>query len=471
MRTDENALVDRLSYLATEPDKYVVRGELENQRPEDLADALQRCDFEISLSILQKLDAESAAYLLIELPDETARDIVTQLPDATVAHYLDILPMDDALALREYLEDERFEALLNVIPDQDAQEIRRLLSYPEFSAGQMMTEDFVEVRPTESMSDVLDLIRNTNDEEFETVNYIYVLSEDRHLLGLLTLKRVIRSKPSSLARDVMVEDVITVPVTMEEEEVARTLARYGFSAIPVLDDRGRMLGIVTADDAQEILDEAHTEDVLMLGGVSGDAENYLSLSVLELIKRRIPWLLVLFVAEFLTGNVLRFYLGSRADSNPTDSLAVLAKLQLVVPLLIGAGGNAGSQVTTTITRALALGEIRSSDWFRVLRREFTVAICIGLILGTLGFIRSVSKIPVIGWGSPLPLALVVGFALPAIVVWAATIGSLLPIGAKRVGVDPAVMSAPFISTFVDATGLIIYFEIAHKVLALNGISF
>ena len=144
---------------------------------------------------------------------------------------------------------------------------------------------------------------------------------------------------------------------------------------------------------------------------------------------------------------------------------------MVVPLLIGAGGNAGSQVTTTITRALALGEIRSSDWFRVLRREFTVAICIGLILGTLGFIRSVSKIPVIGWGSPLPLALVVGFALPAIVVWAATIGSLLPIGAKRVGVDPAVMSAPFISTFVDATGLIIYFEIAHKVLALNGISF
>jgi magnesium transporter len=321
------------------------------------------------------------------------------------------------------------------------------------------------------MSDVLDLIRNTNDEEFETVNYIYVLSEDRHLLGLLTLKRVIRSKPAALARDVMVEDVITVPVTTEEEEVARTLARYGFSAIPVLDDRGRMLGIVTADDAQEILDEAHTEDVLMLGGVSGDAENYLSLSVVELIKRRLPWLAVLFVAEFLTGNVLRYYLGNRADSDPTASLAILAKLQLVIPLLIGAGGNAGSQVTTTITRALALGEIRSTDWFRVLRREFAVAMCIGLILGTLGFIRSVLKVPIIGWGSPLPLALVVGFALPSIIIWAATIGSLLPIGAKRVGVDPAVMSAPFISTFVDATGLIIYFEIAHKILGLYGIRF
>ncbi|OWU65361.1 MAG: magnesium transporter, partial [Armatimonadetes bacterium Cent15-Ar3] len=163
--------------------------------------------------------------------------------------------------------------------------------------------------------------------------------------------------------------------------------------------------------------------------------------------------------------------GNRADSDPTASLAILAKLQLVIPLLIGAGGNAGSQVTTTITRALALGEIRSTDWFRVLRREFAVAMCIGLILGTLGFIRSVLKVPIIGWGSPLPLALVVGFALPSIIIWAATIGSLLPIGAKRVGVDPAVMSAPFISTFVDATGLIIYFEIAHKILGLYGIRF
>ncbi len=471
MRTDEQALIDRLPLLASEPDKYAVRAELESQRPEDLADALERSELETTMAILQKLDAETAAYILIELSEELARNVVTELPDTTVAHYLDILPMDDAIELRDYLDSERFEALLHVIPDQDAQEIRRLLSYPEGSAGQLMTEDFVAVMPTDTMSDVLDLIRSTNDEEFETVNYIYVLSEDRHLLGLLTLKRVIRSKPTQLARDVMAEDVITVPVTMEEEDVARTLARYGFSAIPVLDERGRMLGIITADDAQEILDEAHTEDVLMLGGVSGDAENYLSLSVLELIKRRLPWLLVLFVAEFLTGNVLRYYLGSRADQDPSASLAVMAKLQLVVPLLIGAGGNAGSQVTTTITRALALGEIRSNDWFRVLRREFMVAGCIGLILGLLGFVRSVLKVPILGWSSPLELALVVGFALPAIVIWAATVGSLLPIGAKRIGVDPAVMSAPFISTFVDATGLIIYFEIAHVILARFGVAF
>lgn len=466
MRTDEQALVDRLPSLALEEDKYKVRDTLENFRPEDLADAIQRSDLEIGLAILRKLDAETAAYVLIELPEDTSRTIIAELPDTTVAHYLDILPMDDALGLRDSLSPERFEALLHVIPDQDAQEIRRLLSYPEDSAGQFMTEDFVEVSPTDSMSDVLDLIRNTNDEEFETVNYIYVLSEDRHLLGLLTLKRVIRAQPNSLARDVMVEDIITVPATMPEEEVARTLARYGFSAVPVLDERGRMLGIVTADDAQQILEEAQTEDVLMLGGVTGDAENYLSLSILELIKRRLPWLLILFVAEFFTGSVLRYYLGESAKGDSDHSLALIAKLQLFVPLLIGAGGNAGSQVTTTITRALALGDVRSEDWFRVIRREFIVAALIGATLGGLGMARA--GLPIIGWSQPIYFSLTIGLALPCIIVWATCVGSVLPMAAKRLGIDPAVMSAPFISTFVDATGLIIFFEIAHRVLSAYG---
>ncbi len=466
MRTDEQALVDRLPSLALEEDKYKVRDTLANFRPEDLADAIQRSDLEIGLAILRKLDAETAAYVLIELPEDTSRTIIAELPDTTVAHYLDILPMDDALGLRDSLSPERFEALLHVIPDQDAQEIRRLLSYPEDSAGQFMTEDFVEVAATDTMSDVLDLIRNTNDEEFETVNYIYVLSEDRHLLGLLTLKRVIRAQPSSLTRDVMVEDIITVPANMPEEEVARTLARYGFSALPVLDDRGRMLGIVTADDAQQILEEAQTEDVLMLGAVTGDAENYLSLSITELIKRRLPWLLILFIAEFFTGSVLRYYLGSKASGGNDESLALIAKLQLFVPLLIGAGGNAGSQVTTTITRALALGDVRSKDWFRVIRREFAVAGIIGLTLGALGMARA--GLPFIGWSQPIYFSLTIGLSLPCIIVWATCVGSVLPMAAKRLGIDPAVMSAPFISTFVDATGLIIFFEIAHRVLLAYG---
>jgi magnesium transporter len=254
-------------------------------------------------------------------------------------------------------------------------------------------------------------------------------------------------------------DPISVAVDLPDEEVARTLARYGFSAIPVLDSRGRMVGIVTADDAQEVLEEAQTEDVLKLGAVSGDAEAYLSLSVWELVKRRVPWLLGLFVAESLTGNVLRYY----GQGSGTNELK-MNPLAFFIPLLIGAGGNSGSQVTTTITRALALGEVRPEDWLRVTRRELTTALISGSILGAIGFLRAFLPIPIIGWGSGLDISLVVGLALPAIIVWSTTVGSLLPILAKRIGADPAVMSAPFISTFVDATGLVIYFEIAQRIL-------
>ncbi|MGV3615936.1 MAG: magnesium transporter [Fimbriimonas sp.] len=465
MRTDEKALVERLRALGEEGDTAGLRALLEGVRAEDIAEAFERLDTDEEVHILQLLDADTAANVLIELPTEDARAIINRLPDTTVAHYLDILPMDDAIELREELDPERFEALLNVIPKEDALEIRRLLSYPEDSAGQLMTEDFAECRPEDTMADILRMVREAPEAEFETVNYIYVLSEDRHLIGLLSLRRVVRTDPDRPAREVMNDDPVTVQATDGQEEAARTVARYGFSALPVLDERGRMVGIVTADDAQEILEEAETEDVLKLGGVSGDAEAYLSLSVFQLVRRRIVWLLVLFVAEFFTGSVLRHYTQVASTGGET----ILAKMMLFVPLLIGAGGNAGAQVTTTITRALALGEVRAGDWFVVMRREILIALMIGGTLGLLGFARA--KIPGIGWGQEMSLSLVVGVSLPLIVVWAATVGSLLPITAKRLGLDPAVLSAPFITTFVDATGLIIYFEVARRILAMYGQTF
>lgn len=461
MRTDDKTLLEFLRALAPVEDLATIRAELEGLRAEDLAEAFVRLESDEQLALLQNLDAETASNVLIELPTESARRLIDELPDEILAHYLDVLPMDDALELREEIEPDRFEALLQVIPEEDADELRRLMSFPEGSAGQLLTENFVEAGPLATMGGVIEMIRSASDEDFETVNYIYVLSEDRHLLGVLTLRRVLRAEPNAIARDVMNPDPITAPATANAEEVARTLARYGFSAIPLIDDRGRMLGIVTADDAQEVLAEAETEDALKMGAVSGDAEAYLSLSVPELIKRRVPWLLILFVAESLTGNVLRHYGQASGDELKMNPLAFF------IPLLIGVGGNSGSQVTTTITRALALGEVRLTDWARVMRKEVVTAIVVGLILGAIGFLRAWLPIPVIGWGTSVTLSLVVGMTLPAIVLWAALVGSLLPIGAKRAGVDPAVMSAPFITTLVDASGLIIYFEIAHRLLQIT----
>jgi magnesium transporter len=361
--------------------------------------------------------------------------------------------MDDAIELREELGIDRFDALLEVIPREDAQEIRRLLAYPEDSVGRLLTEDFIECDPEATIRDVLKDIREKPEEEYETVNDIYVVDQDQRLLGVFSLRRAVRARPAQTARELMISDVVTVKPDMEAEEAARLIARYGFYAMPVVDSLGRMLGIFTVDDAQEILAEAETEDVLKLGAVGGNAEAYLSLGVWQLVRRRVPWLMGLFIAESFTGSVLRYY------GQGSDSLK-MSPLTYFIPLLIGAGGNSGSQVTTTITRALALGEVRPTDWFRVFRREFVTALLSGSILGVMGFTRA--YMPYIGWNAGLNLSLVVGLTLPAIVLWATMIGSLLPIGAKRLGVDPAVMSAPFITTFVDATGLVIYFEIALR---------
>jgi len=460
MRTDET-FIDVLRTLARTGDQELLNEQLEGTRPADYAEGFQRLEIEEALAVLRLLDSETAGEILVELPTETARRLVDELPDEILAHYLDILPMDDALELREEIDPDRFESLLQVIPREDAQEIRRLLSYPEGTAGRLITENFVETRPEATMTEVLDVIRHAPDN-FETVNYIYVLSPERHLLGLLTLRRVLRADPHAYAHEVMNSEPVTALATDDEEEVARSMARYGFSAIPVLDERGRMVGILTADDAQEVLSEADTEDVLALGGVSGDAEAYLSLNIFQLVKRRLPWLMILFVAETLTGAVLRRYVPDESAHSGMGELATIAKLTVFIPLLIGAGGNSGSQVTTTITRALAVGEVKVSDALRVWQREVITALVVGGILGVCSFARALY-----GWHSGLDVSLVVGITLPVIVLWAATVGSVLPIGAKKLKIDPAVMSAPFITTFVDATGLIIYFEIARRILGLT----
>lgn len=449
MRIEDTNFLEQLQSLARVESSEVVRTELESVRVEDLADALARLPLEDGLSVLQKLEDNVAADVLVEFPTETARAFVRELSDSALAHYLDILPMDDALELREELGADRFDALLNIIPVEDAQEIRRLMEYPEGSVGRLLTESFFEVAPDSTMERLLADIRMAPEGKYEQVNDLYVLDGSRHLLGVLSLRRAIRAQPDQTAEQIMYREVVACEAREPAEEAARRMSRYGFYALPVLDGRGRMVGLFTGDDAQEILEEAATEDVLKLGAVSGDAESYMSLNAFQLARRRVWWLLALFVAETLTGSVLRHY-----GQGGGEDLGI-SPLMFFVPLLIGAGGNAGSQVTTTITRALAVGDVSTRDWLKVFQKEIVVASLIGLTLGIIGFGRALI------WGTDWHLSLTVAIALPAIVIWATALGSMLPLAAKRLGIDPAVMSAPFITTFVDATGLIIYFELAR----------
>ncbi|MCW5940475.1 MAG: magnesium transporter [Fimbriimonadaceae bacterium] len=448
-------LVAALRELAQTPDDAELLADVCDERPEDLASALERLSDDEGLVVLRLLKPEQGGAVLVELPTEIARRYAADLPDEVLATYLDLLPMDDALDLEEEVGAERFESLLDSIPIEDAREIRRLRAYPENSVGRLMTEKFFEVSESATMRQILADLRQASEDKYETVNDIYVVDESRYLKGLFSLRKALRADPKTRAVEIMRDEPVVAKADEEAEEAARRMARYGFYALPVIDSRGRMVGIFTGDDAQTVLREAESQDVLALGAVIGPAESYLSLNPFQLYKRRIGWLFALFVAETFTGSVMRHYTGMGQDKGGIGMLALVP----FIPLIIGAGGNSGSQVTTTITRALALGEVGVRDWALVLGRELMTAVMIGTTLGVVGFARSVTW-----WDTPWSLSLVVGLALPAVVLWAATIGSLLPLAAKRVGIDPAVMSAPFITTFVDATGLIIYFEIALRTI-------
>jgi magnesium transporter len=271
------------------------------------------------------------------------------------------------------------------------------------------------------------------------------------LVGVLSLRALVRARPDRRIADIMETDVISVQVDTDQEEVARIISKYDFLAVPVLDRDGALVGIVTVDDVVDVLMAEQTEDVLALGAVAASEVPYLATGVISTVRQRFGWLLLLFVAETATGTVLRHF---------ERAIAVLPALAFFVPLLIGSGGNAGAQTVTTITRALALGEVRFNDWLRVFWRESRVGLMIGTFLAVISYFRALL------WNTTPNVAQVVALSLILIVIWANMVGSLLPIAAKRLGFDPAVMSAPFITTLVDATGLFIYFSLARLLLNL-----
>jgi magnesium transporter len=335
----------------------------------------------------------------------------------------------------------------------DAAEVRALLSYPPQSAGRLMTEKFVRVRPEMTAAETLAHLREA-DPEVESFNELYVLSPERRLLGVVPLHTVVTAPPARQLGDMMLRDVVTVAPEADQEEVARLVARYDVLALPVVTAEGRMLGIVTVDDVIDVLVSEGTEDVLRFAGIEGGPEldqPYFSVPLLRVVRRRVGWLLLLFLAETFTGSVLRLFEGE---------LSRVVALSFFIPLLIGTGGNTGAQTVSTLIRGLALGEIRLRDTWKVIARELAGGLMLGLILGAVAFGRALL------WGSSYALAAVVGLTIIAICTWANTIGSLIPLVAQKLKIDPAVVSAPLITTLVDATGLAIYLLIAKVLLGL-----
>jgi magnesium transporter len=425
-----------------------------NMHPADLAELLDDLPRDDRVTLFEALPVEQGAAVLSELKGETLRLILHSASPAKLGPMLDRLPADEVTFLLEHLTQRQRENILARMSPRDAAEVQRLLRYPPRTAGRLMTEKFATIRPEWTVAETLDHLKRI-DPEVETVQSLYAVDPNGRLVGYVALRRLFPAPPDRRIADMMERRLLTVRADASQEEVARLVSKYDVHAIPVVDEENRLLGIVTVDDVIDILIEEQTEDVLHMGGVSATEEaveqGYFATKPWRNVRSRFNWLLLLFVAETFTGTVLRHF---------EDELARVVALSFFIPLLIGTGGNSGSQTVTTIVRGLAVGEIRLRDFGRVLLREGGSGIVLGLLLGIVGFGRALL------WGSHVPLALTVGVSILAICAWANAVGSMIPMLATLLKIDPTVMSAPLIATLVDATGLVIYFTIAKSFLGL-----
>lgn len=421
---------------------------LDSLRSPDQADLIEELDDEDVAALLPKLDPAKSADIIEDLEDADAAEVIASLPLDTAAHILDEMEPDEAADVLGDLPPEQAHSLLAGL--EEPQEIHPLLLHSDESAGGLMTSEFLALRPRMTAGQAIEAIRAWKPDA-ESIYYLFVVDEEDKLCGVVNLRQLIIADPASPIANLMDPDVISVPVGTDQEECGRLMSRYDLLALPVVDEAGVLMGVITVDDVMEALEDEATEDIQRLGGSQPLDQPYLKASIFSVVRKRIGWLLLLFVTGSLTGTVMRLY---------ENELKSVVALTFFVPLLIGTGGNAGSQVTSTIIRSLAVGEIDLADALRALWHELRVGLVLGLGMGAIAYLRAVT------WGVSPDIAIAVSMAIAAIVLWANGMGSLLPMLATRLGIDPTVVSGPVMSTLVDATGLLIYFTIARLILGL-----
>ncbi len=448
-------LVPDLRELIQAGEIAAIRDFFADQHPAHVAEVIEDMDEDEGDTILAVLPDRLQSSVMSYVDPERQVRVVEPMDPVKAAALLHLMSHDDRADLVNRLDEDRVDQILRHLAQAEREDIRRLASYEEGTAGAVMTTDYATLNPNLTVREALDRLRHEAPDR-ETIDYSFVVDPGHRLLGIVPLKRLIMASPRARVDEIMQLDMIVGRVDEDQESVARKIDKYDLYAIPVLDASDMLVGIVTHDDAMDILRREQTEDILAFGGVATDAEAddepYWQGKLIGVVRRRINWLLMLFLAESFTGNVLRFFQGVEKS---------MPDLSLYVPLLIGTGGNAGSQTVSTIIRGLALGEVMPNQVFRVLRRELLTGLMLGTILGILGFFYA--------WifrGQNRPFSAVIGMTILCICLWANSVGAVVPILARKFGIDPAVVSAPLITTLVDATGLVIYFTIAKMVLRI-----
>jgi magnesium transporter len=411
---------------------------------EQLAVLFRNCSKELSAAVFAYLEHDAKHKLLKTLTQPQTAILLNELRADDRTAFLNELPLDLAMQL------------LCLLSPEERKVAQDLLAYPEHSVGRMMTLDYVAVRPESTVREALDYIR-THGYDRETLNMVYVTDEAGVLQDDIRVRRFLLAEPETRVSALMDGNYATLAPTDDREKALQVFRQYDRVALPVTNNDNKLIGIVTADDMLDVAAEEATEDIQKLGGSEALDEPYTTIALSKMVKKRASWLVVLFLGEMLTATAMSYF---------EDELAKAIVLSLFIPLVISSGGNAGSQAATLVIRALALGEFRLRDWWKIMRRELSAGLMLGVILGIIGFLRIMiwSRFSHIYDPSPLLVATTVGVALVGIVLWGSLMGSMLPLILKKLGFDPATSSAPFVATLVDVTGLIIYFTVALAIM-------
>jgi magnesium transporter len=409
------------------------------------------------LESFRALDRAEAEDFFLSLSARDQAELLLALPTGERRSWMRLLAPDDAADLLQELEPEQREELLALLDDPTRSDVSGLLAYAEDDAGGLMNPRYARLRPDMSVDEAITYLRRHAAQRAETLTYAYVLSPENKLLGVVSYRDLITAKTDQRIEEIMRSELVTVPEAMDQEEVSRLFATYRLMAFPVVDAEGRMKGIVTLDDIVDVVREEATEDIQKIGGTAVLDMPYLRMRTIDMIKKRAGWLSVLFLGESLTATAMGYF---------EAEIARAVVLALFVPLVISSGGNSGSQATTLVIRAMALGEVKLRDWWHVMRREIVSGLGLGAILASIGIAR------ILIWQAlfhtygehHFQIAMCVALSLVGVVLWGTLVGSMLPFLLRRLGLDPATASAPFVATLVDVTGLIIYFSVARVIL-------
>jgi magnesium transporter len=396
-----------------------------------------------------------SAFKILDISQQ--KRIIQELPPYKTAELLNELPADDRTDFLEELPKAVIRDLIKLLKYEERKITLSMLGYPEDSVGRLMTPDYVYVYAHNKVREVFETIRK-HGKNSETIDVIYVIDNEGQLVDDIRIRDVILANPEKRMSEILDGRVVSLNVHDDQEHASQVFKMNNRVALPVTDDNNILLGIVTIDDMLWVANEEYSEDIQKIGGTQALDEPYLNISLFKLFRKRVGWLFVLFLGEMLTATAMGHFQGE---------IAKAVVLALFVPLIISSGGNSGSQASTLIIQAMAVGEITITDWWRVLRREILSGLLLGTVLGIIGFIR------VIAWAQFFPdvygehylyIGITVGLSLIGVVLWGTLSGSMLPILLKKAGADPAVSSAPFVATLVDVTGLIIYFSVAYAFL-------